>query len=94
MSDYIPRENTVAIIQGLKGHNTGEVVNDYLVAYSNRTIETAIRVLKRMPPADVVDVVRCRECENYVKHDKRCKYWNHGVESDGFCSMGERREDE
>lgn len=38
---------------------------------------------------DAVEVVRCRDCE---WHDK-CRYEQHlGLE--GFCSKGERREDE
>ena len=44
--------------------------------------------------ADMVSVVRCRDCKWYDKHDKRCKVWNHGVLSIGYCYRGEEREDE
>lgn len=43
---------------------------------------------------DVVEVVRCRDCKWYDKHDKRCKVWNHGVLSIGYCYRGEERDDE
>ena len=44
--------------------------------------------------ADVVPVVRCKDCNWYDKHDKRCKVWNHGVLSIGYCYRGEERKDE
>lgn len=46
--------------------------------------------------SDVVKVVRCRDCARYDTHDKRCRYWNHGVgvDLDGYCSKAERRTDE
>ena len=31
-------------------------------------------------------VVRCKECAYYDTHDKRCKYWNHGVYVFDYCS--------
>lgn len=43
---------------------------------------------------DAVPVVRCRDCKWHDKHDKRCKVWNHGVLSIGYCYRGEEREDE
>ena len=43
---------------------------------------------------DAVPVVRCEDCKWYDKHDKRCKVWNHGVLSIGYCYRGEEREDE
>lgn len=46
------------------------------------------------PTIDAVEVVRCRDCKWYDKHDKRCKVWNHGVLSIGYCYRGEEREDE
>lgn len=39
----------------------------------------------------VQELVRCGECKHYIRHDKRCTAWNHGVEKDGFCYKGERK---
>lgn len=52
----------------------------------------------RIPAADVVPVVRCKDC----KHSREtadgrglfCSVWGRGwhwVQPDGFCSYGERR---
>lgn len=38
-------------------------------------------------------VVRCKDCQNYVRHDHRCGRMNHGFKDDFFCAWGERRED-
>lgn len=40
----------------------------------------------------VQELVRCWNCKHYIKHDKRCDVWNHGVLSCGFCYRGEEKE--
>lgn len=54
----------------------------------------SIKDVADAPTIDAVPVVRCRDCKWYDKHDKRCKVWNHGVLSIGYCYRGEEREDE
>ena len=54
----------------------------------------ACEAIADAPVIDAVPVVRCRYCKWYDKHDKRCKVWNHGVLSIGYCYRGEEREDE
>lgn len=53
-------------------------------------------LLKLIPAADVVAVVRCKDCKwntgaqgNFVQ----CNYWLDLVKPNGFCSYGERRTD-
>ena len=44
-------------------------------------------------PADVVPVVRCRDCKHWKSYYGRCyKHDEYGMASDDFCSYGERRE--
>ena len=38
------------------------------------------------------EIVTCGNCKRYIRHDKRCGYWNHGVKPDMWCSQAERRE--
>ena len=40
-----------------------------------------------------VPVVRCESCEYYIKHDKRCAVWNHGVFKDDYCSRGQTKKE-
>ena len=40
------------------------------------------------------DIIHCEDCKHYIRHDKRCGYWNHGVKPDMWCSQAERRTDE
>ena len=60
------------------------------------------RVLKAIgetPDADVVAVVRCKDCKHYIKDKTFGDLWcNQGrqsncVSGDDYCSRGERRED-
>ena len=51
------------------------------------------------PPtrADLVQVVRCRDCKHCMSYWKSdyCDYFSHVTnDPDGFCAWGERRESE
>lgn len=52
------------------------------------------RVLIQAPAADVVEVVRCRECKHYQNDIFFGRGWCNGrnVEKDDYCSYGERKE--
>lgn len=53
----------------------------------------AMQVIDELPPADVVPVVRCRDCKHWKSYYGRCyKHDEYGMASDDFCSYGERRE--
>lgn len=68
----------------------------------------ADRVISRLPTADVVEVVRCKDCKHsYINSFSAqsavalCKFWtnraegNHlVVQQDDYCSYGERKCDE
>lgn len=50
-----------------------------------------------MPTADVVEVVRCKDCKRYTKNCF-CEYWQSvgavaQLASFDYCSYGERREE-
>ena len=48
--------------------------------------------------ADMVSVVRCKECKHFEKNDSIlrgewwCDLWADTIEDDGYCSYGERSE--
>jgi hypothetical protein len=90
MSDLISRQ---AAIVNIKKNELMDL-DEYRRWYNHGLLDAEISILD-LPSADVVEVVRCRDCIRYDTHDKRCKYWNHGVGVDlnGFCSKGERRND-
>ncbi len=61
----------------------------------------ANRILDEIPAADVVEVVRCKDCEAWQenpwsKGEMVCKCWADWLptEPDDFCSCGERRDNE
>lgn len=59
------------------------------------TDEDIERVIDNMPTADVVEVVRCKDCKRMIPqaHLRYCTVWNawNGHGDDGFCCYGERR---
>ena len=59
--------------------------------------DSAINALRNMPAADVVPVVRCKDCKYWQDNNdgyphEECR-WGHGETPDAndFCSYGERR---
>lgn len=54
-----------------------------------------LKLIKNAPTADVVEVVRCKDCEYY----QRDLMWGHGYcygqkrKEDWFCADGRRRDD-
>ncbi len=53
-----------------------------------------VAIINQFPTADVVEVVRCRECKYYTKNpwgdDKMCQLWVDWLptDPDDFCSYG------
>lgn len=45
--------------------------------------------------ADVVKVVRCKDCIHYDEHNRwQCDRFGQSVNADDYCSYGERKDDE
>lgn len=62
-------------------------------------LQKAIFLLKNAPAADVVPVVRCKDCEHLVNTTINangfliCDISDMEIAPDDFCSYGERREE-
>ena len=52
----------------------------------------AIESLKALPSARP-EIIACGDCKNWICHDRRCGYWNHGVKPLDWCSYAERKEE-
>ena len=101
MARYIDADALIERIQKLK-----VVTADMYGMGIARGIERAETAIKMTPAADVVAVVRCKDCVYYQNHPNGlCYCWTepcdnvigydgdvHCVEPDDFCSCGERKE--
>lgn len=60
----------------------------------------ARKLIEEAPAADVVPVVRCKDCWNATKMGGfmgkvlYCPIWERNTEEENFCSYGERKEAE
>ena len=98
-AEYISREKTLKAIRT----SVSEVFN--VASNAGRMYQKITEIVESVPAADVVPVVRCRECKHY-KERRTKKYGNlicrctrmskydmdYPVKPDDFCSYGERRE--
>lgn len=84
MSDYIKKEDTREAIR-----ETCRNLN-----YLTPPVYQLTGAIDKVPSADVVEVVRCKNCKHLYK-DGECPlrtWFTH--DEDDYCSYGERKEDE
>ena len=84
MSDYISREDV------LKGQKTGTFANG-ICFEAKRCVP--VEYIESLEPADVVPVVRCKDCLFFTTEKSCCR--PEGLikaREDAFCSYGERKE--
>ena len=82
MAEYIDRGTAIAKLTALE------------VTEPNATMTSAKRMLADIPAADVVPVVRCKDCK-YNRGSKKCLNPDSFFavpKDDDFCSYGERKE--
>ena len=96
MKEYIEREVALNELKEELEMNT-PMCTEEQNHFIDLGLKIAIKDIERLPSADVVEVVRCKDCAN-SKHwyaDKRmCFLWNEsgiGVFENDFCSYGEKR---
>lgn len=80
--EYISRAKALSAVQKQRGANRSPAQNDML--------DRICRNIKNMPAADVAEVVRCRDCINYIgSMCFRCGLGHEvSVDADDFCSRG------
>lgn len=58
-------------------------------------IGCVVDMLDRLPTADVVEVVRCKDCVHRDPEDRKCEhYMNNNIfirQDNDYCSYGERK---
>ena len=85
MSDYINREMAADCI---------------VLECDDVTLEQARQAIKDCPSADVVEVVRCKDCKYYDVNWDSCTRWTSdqfnqaSVRNNDYCSFGERKDNE
>lgn len=86
MAEYIERQELINQIRLMVNRSSvGETsLNDI-------SAKTICSLILEAPTADVVEVVRCRDCEDYNGH-RYCEYNAVPVLDDDFCSYGRRKE--
>ena len=77
MAEYIEREALIKHIE----RSFGEISTPFVV-----------KEIKNFPNADVVEVVRCKDCTYCSEHYNICHYGvGRDVKPDHYCGYGERR---
>ena len=84
MKEYIERERLLKVLKKNFGHTGGAAIMKQLIEIQ--------------PAADVVEVVRCRDCKYYEHYENGLSYctcfesvMGDYPQSDDFCSYGKRK---
>ena len=89
MAEYIDREALIKEIE--KGIVFSGRLNSRMLRAELRGANLVVEKVKIAPTADVIPVVRCKDCVNYgicCHHKEECG----GIfDDDDFCSYGERK---
>lgn len=96
MAKYINADEFVTKLDTMKNPNSEFATDDYIDGFSDG-ISAVIKELEIMPVADVLPVVRCKDCKYYETGKNYEPYCNHingldEAKDNDFCSYGERRE--
>ena len=87
MNDLISRQAAIDALQELKLKTRKYAMTDDVIDY----------FLKKLPTADVVEVVRCKDCKHYTSVTAQCDIRGKGLNlirgEEDFCSRAERREE-
>lgn len=84
-NDYIKREDAQSIIT--------EWLSGYITDESRDDLEKIEVELAELPSADVVEVVRCKDCKHYCIWQMKCDRLHLVPIADNhYCSYGERAE--
>ncbi len=96
MSRYIDADSLIQAIEKGRANNPHKNV----IAFQTHNNEYAhfIKMVLTQPTADVVEVVRCRDCTYHTRVGKEEYRCTRGLpfytRLDDFCSYGERRAEE
>lgn len=85
MDEYIKREDALKAV-------TYNGLNDPTLIVS-LTLLVAQKKIRKIPAADVVEVVRCKNCTEWDEKKQECSHW-YGFRENDFCSYGERKAQE
>lgn len=93
MADFLPRKEIYDALNDIGGCGA---TDEWAKGYDS-AIDTAINIIESMPAADVVPVVRCKDCIFREFLDSYyggycCEQVKREVQLDDYCSFGERKE--
>ena len=86
MAEYIDKNATVGILEAMSRSADCECIK--------KRLEKAAKRVSAIPTADVVPVVRCKDCDYLVNANGFliCDVSNMDITPDDYCSYGEPKE--
>ena len=86
--EYIRKQDAVMQLS----HNKSRGDDEWELA-----VASDMEIIRKLPPADVAPVVRCKDCEHDISSqfdtEARCNLWGCLKPKRGFCDAGKRREE-
>lgn len=88
MDEYISKQVLIGIL---------DAKADMALGTPKVVFGAAAKMVEKLPAADVVSVVGCRDCIHWKASSHKdlyyCEYFDWGINADDFCSYGERKDE-
>ena len=99
--EYIERDALIKAITECTAETWGKGLGRSWWSHSVQLKDNMVRCINNQDAADVVEVVRCKDCKHYKQNpwnketDMLCQCYSdwHTTEPNDFCSYGERKEE-
>ena len=95
--EYIRKQDAVSIIEKEMKNYVSDI---WYKSATHSALNDVSENIKSLEPADVVPVVRCKDCKNWqtdwnpsIPDRHYCAVMDSMMKADDFCSYGERREE-
>ena len=102
MAEYIERETLINVLEGeIEDCGYADASNKPIAYGTILGLKSALSYAKSLPAADVVEVVRCKDCEYFVikPNYRLCSHKLNRtlnslleISSNHFCSYGKKKE--
>ena len=87
-TDFISRKAIYDAVNDIGGCDASD---EYAKGW-DKAIDAVISIIEELSAADVVPVVRCKDCKHYCGHPDDCMLLRTCVYENFYCEYGEREE--
>lgn len=92
MSELVDKKDVLKIVDNVQSDLSYWAVTDGIIVTKPDTFDRLHKEIERIKPADVVEVVRCKDCKRWNSDYDYCEEYATEKWAGDFCSSGARKD--